>query len=116
MGRGFDGEAEQNQGDLREAMMAMRRRIGVGFGFLDGETQNHRQVRDRTRGQFLFVEREKMGDVAERDYVLQAKFGDRFCQGASEARCLSDGGEVWQSVRGNGGVYNVCGESFHAES
>ncbi len=84
--------------------------------FLDGEAKQHRQVRDRTRGELLFVEREKMTEVARRVHILQAKFGDGFRQGAREAGCLSDGGEIGQPLRGDGGVDNARGERFNAEA
>ena len=57
MRRGFDVEAEQNQGKARETMLAL-------FSFLGGQAQQHRQVGDRARGEFLFVEREQMREVA----------------------------------------------------
>jgi hypothetical protein len=57
-----------------------------------------------------------MGEVAQWGYLLQAKFGDRLRQGASESGRLSDGREIGQVFGGNGGVNNARGEGFHAEA
>ncbi len=48
--------------------------------------------------------------------LLQAEFGDRFRQSASEAGCLSDGREIGQVLGGCGSVDDASGECFDAEA
>ena len=112
MGGGFDGQAEQQDGEgEREAVVEVS-----GFGFVSGETEEHRQIGDGALLELLFVEREEMGEVGRGSGVLQAQFGDGFGESAGEARCLSDGGEVRQTVRGGGGVNNSRGQRLNAEA
>jgi hypothetical protein len=109
MGGGFDRESKQNERSFGQAMMA--------FGSFGGrQAEEHRQVRDRTGGEFLFVERQQMGEVARWGGTLQTKFGDRLGEGASKAGCLSHGSEVGQTVRRGGGVNNSRGQRLNAEA
>ncbi len=85
-------------------------------GFFGRETEEQRQVRDRTRGELLFVEREEVSEVARWGHILQTKFGDRLGEGASEAGGLSDGGKIEQFFRRRGGVNDARGERFNAET
>ena len=47
---------------------------------------------------------------------MQAKFGNRFGEGAGEAGRLSDGSEIGQGIGGCGGVNDARGECFDAEA
>jgi len=109
MSCGFNGETEQNQGKTREAMIGLR-------GFLGCQAQQHREVGDGALIEFTFVEIEEMREVAGWGRVLQAKFGDRLGEGAREAGCLSDGGEIRQVIRGCGGMNDAGGEGFNAQA
>ncbi len=93
MGRGFDGEAQQNEGKTREAV------IGLS-GFFRRETEEQREVGDGAFGELLLVKREEMPEVARRGRIVQAEFCDRLGQSAGEAGCLSDRSEIGQAIRG----------------
>lgn len=111
MSRGFDVKAEEQDRKSSEAMVGFS-----SFGFLSGQTDEHRQVRNRARGEFLFVQREEIREVARRRRIVQTKFCDRLCQSAREAGRLSDGSEIRQPVRGGGGVDDARGDCFDAEA
>ena len=111
MGRGFDGEAEQNERKAREAV------IGCAVGFFGRQAEEHRQIGDRTRRRVPV--RRARGDAPRSPGgvdILQAEFGDRLRQGASEAGCLSDGSEIGQALRGCGGMNDARGQRFDAEA
>lgn len=114
MGGGFHGQAEQNQGQAREAVVVLCG-FGFGFGFFSGEPKEHRQIGERTRGELLFVKRKEMREVGRRSGVLQAQFGDGFGERAGEARCLSYGGKVGETFRGYGGVNDARRNRFDTQ-
>ena len=96
-----------------------------GFSMLQSEAEKQRKIGDGTLLQFAFVQIEEMREIAtgrsgagEGAWVdiLQTKFGERFGEGASEAGCLSDGGEIRQMLCGRGGVNDARGEGFNAEA
>jgi hypothetical protein len=115
---GFDFVTEEHQREACQAMLA-------SSCFLDCELEEQGQIRDGTRGEFLFIECEEMGEVAAgrsgfgerrgRD-VLQAKFGYGFREGTSEAGHFGDRREISQSFGRSGGVNNAGGESLDTET
>ena len=109
MSRGFNREAEENEGKARETM------IGV-CGFFDRKAEEQREVGDGALLEFLFVKREEIPEVAVRGHILQTKFGERLGEGAGEAGCLGDWREVGQTFRGCGGVNDAGGQRFDTEA
>jgi hypothetical protein len=118
IGRGFDGEAEENEGEAGEAVRAVR-------GLFGGEAEEQGKIGDGALLEFAFIESEEMREVATgrpcfgegmRRNVLQAKIRDGFGEGASEAGCLRDGGEVGELLLDGGGMNNSRGQRFDAEA
>ena len=96
-----------------------------GFSMLQSEAEKQRKIGDGTLLQFAFVQIEEMREIAtgrsgagEGAWVdiLQTKFGERFGEGASEAGCLSDRGEIRQLVGSCGGVNNAGGQRLHTKA
>lgn len=91
-------------------------------GFFGCKTEEVRKIGYRARGQFFFVQREKMRQVAagwsyiRRRHIVQTEFGDRLRQRASKTGCLGDGREIGQVFRGCGGVNDARCQSFDAKA